>query len=205
MRSGALRRYWALALIVTLASLVATTSYAFRLPSQYTSTAVVSLGPRVGSTASAALVALLATRYVSFAASDQLTESIADRLGLDEDDVRSGLSVTVPERTTNVTVSATLDDADSAAEVAGAVSRQIMSRVESDPVLRADLVAQADASSVEEGTGRSWLLVAGVAASLLFGVVVAVLADLLSRWRSAVARSDAPDLAGPEAAVDQDR
>jgi capsular polysaccharide biosynthesis protein len=204
MLSRALRRYWALALIVTLASLVATTAYAFRLPSRYTSTAVVSLGPRVDSTASAALVALLATKYVSFAASDQLTGEVADRLGLDDDVVRSGLTVTMPERTTNVTVSVTLDEADSAVDVASAVSGQIMSRVESDPVLRADLVAQADRTSIEEGTGRSWLLLAGAAASVLFGVVVAVLADLLTR-QPARRRADAPDLAPPPAAVDQDR
>ncbi|MGH3383388.1 MAG: hypothetical protein ACRDO1_02290 [Nocardioidaceae bacterium] len=184
MLTQALRRNWALALAVLLASMAATGLYAARLPTRYTATAVVALGPRPETAVSAGLVSLLATKYVSFAASEQGSQQLARQLGLEPADIASGLAVTMPDRTTNITVAVTLRDPTSAADVAAAVSDRIVERVASDPTLEADLVVPASATNVTEQTGRSRLLLAGAAASVLFAVVVVLLADAIRRVRA---------------------
>lgn len=177
----ALMRYRILALAVLVASVAAVAFYSSRLPTSYTATTVVSVEPRADSTASAALVALLATRYVAFAASDQMHQDLAEEFGRDVATMDSGLTVSMPERTTNITVSMTAEERTLVVDVANTLGERIVERAASDRTLEAATVVPAAASNVSESSGRRRMMLVGLILSAGFAVLVALVAELVSR------------------------
>ena len=190
----ALRRFWALAVVVAMTSMAAVTLYASRLPANYTATAVVSVEPRTGSPTSAALIALLSTKYVAYAASPDLHSQMAGDYDMSAESFRKGLQITMQERTTNIAIDMTARDRKTAAGIATAIGERIVDRSISDRNLSAVVVLPARPENASVSSGRTRLLAVGAAASAAFGVLVALLAEaatrLRARRRQPVVRSD---------------
>jgi capsular polysaccharide biosynthesis protein len=180
----ALRRFWLLACVVLLAALGSVVVAVAELPSRSTATAVVSVDPRPGTTASAALITLLSTKYVAFASSPALAERVARETQVAATAIDGGLEVTMPERTTTIRIAMTADTAEDAAAVTEAVSTAVVQRSNSDRYLLAEVVVPAEADSATERSGRVELLPVGIAGAVVLAVGVAVLAQLVARARA---------------------
>ena len=92
----ALRRFWLLACIVLVAVLAGVGAAVAGLSTASTVTAVVAVGPRPDTTASAALITLLSTKYVAFASSPALAEQVAGEAGVEASTIVDGLEVSAP-------------------------------------------------------------------------------------------------------------
>lgn len=177
------RRWWLLVLVLLMAAGAATLVSAQRLETRSTVTAVVAAGPRPDATVSAALVSLLLTKYVAFAASPALAERLGEELGQSSADISEGLEVSLPERTTTIRIAVTADDTATAVEVASAVAEAVVERSTSDRYLSVELVVPAEAGSATEQTGRSRLLAVGLVAGLVVALAAAVLVEAVARRR----------------------
>jgi capsular polysaccharide biosynthesis protein len=180
----ALRRFWLLACIVLVAVLGGVGAATAGLSTASTVTAVVAVGPRPDTTASAALITLLSTKYVAFASSPALAEQVAGKAGVEAPTIVDGLEVSAPERTTTIRIAMTADTAEDAAAVAEAVSKAVVERSASDRYLVAEIVVPAEADSAVEQSGRSRLLAVGVAGAVVLAVAVAVVAQSVARLRT---------------------
>lgn len=180
----AVRRFWLLACVVLLAALSGVVVAAAELPSRSTATAVVAVDPRPATTAPAALITLLATKYVAFASSPALAERVARETDVAATAIDGGLEVTMPERTTTLRIAMTADTAEDAAAVTEAVSTAVVQRSNSDRYLLAEVVVPARADSATEGSGRTQFLTVGVAGAVVLAVGVAILAQLVTRARA---------------------
>ena len=190
---NALRRFWLLACIVLVAVLAGVGAAAAGLSTPSTVTAVVAVGPRPDTTASAALITLLSTKYVAFASSPALAEQVAGEAGVEASTIVDGLEVSAPERTTTIRIAMTADTAEDAAAVAEAVSKAVVERSASDRYLLAEIVVPAEADSAVEQSGRSRLLAVGVAGAVVLAVAVAVVAQSVARLRARRRTAGVPD------------
>ena len=180
----ALRRFWLLACIVLVAVLAGVGAAVAGLSTASTVTAVVAVGPRPDTTASAALITLLSTKYVAFASSPALAEQVAGEAGVEASTIVDGLEVSAPERTTTIRIAMTADTAEDAAAVAEAVSTAVVERSASDRYLLAEIVVPAEADSAVEQSGRPRLLAVGVAGAVVLAVGGAVAAQSVARLRA---------------------
>jgi capsular polysaccharide biosynthesis protein len=190
---GALRRQWWLALLAVAACAVTTVLWLRNQPDTYSTTAVVSVGPRTDrALVSASMIKLLATRYVAYASSAQLADTVAQDLGLDPVTLQSALEVTMPELTTNVYVSLELDDPEDAAAAAAAYTEAIVENSTTDPVLSAAVLVPARIDMTPDPAASPRLLAAAAVVALLLGGTVAIVADQLGRHRPHGAATDRP-------------
>ena len=80
-----LRRYWALALVVTLAVMAVSVSAVALAPRTYTATAVVAMVPRPEPRASGDVLRLTIPTYSTLATSQRVAADLAGRFGEDVD------------------------------------------------------------------------------------------------------------------------
>ena len=113
-----------------------------------------------------------------------VAEAVADEVGVPAADVRGDLRVQMPERSTNITIEMTADDARTAAEVARSVSQRVVERADSDDYLSAEVVVPADADRAVSRSGRTRLLVVVTIASAALATATVMVLQLISVWRT---------------------
>lgn len=200
MLSRAVRRFWLIGVIVLVVAggLVLLTAKAMQ-PS-YSANAVVSTPPKPNSNVSAALVSLLATKYVAYAASPDLESQVAKDADVPVETLQSGLAVSMPERTTNISITMVSDDPELSADVVNQVSRRLVARADEDRFLSVGVVVPASTGKPVAADARNRVLVGGALGSLLLALGVVTLLE----WRSgSPARTPRDSAAAKEAVVQQ--
>ncbi len=151
-------------------------------PPNFTSEAVVAVTPRSnGSVPSAAMISLLATRYVAYASSDETVEVLATNFDLQSSNIRSGLSITMPAQTTNIYIESTMASSQNAATVASGLSARLIDLSKEDPNLRASAIVGAQAPTEADGERRRALVV--MALLMVAGGAAVSAAVLTTRYR----------------------
>ncbi len=168
----AVRRFWWLALVVTLAIVAGTAGYARSLPDAYEVESVLAFVPRERPETGADLMKILVPKYAGYAKSEQTLRRVAGRLDEDPDEVRSSLAAVVPPDTAQLELTVDLGDARRSPRMANALAEDVVRFARSDPVLSASVIT--DAVPPEHPTGPDRLALVGV------GGLVALVAGLFS-------------------------
>lgn len=150
---------------VIFASTVAVTfAYVLQLPDEYTGRSIVLFGSRLtpnGGLAGATSVEASAAGYVAFISAPSTLTSVADAIGADRDQLRDGLSVTQLPATSTVEIAYTNVDAQNAAVGANALAETVAQRTLTDPVIYAEVLAEAAVPVNPSGPGRLLRVLAG--------------------------------------------
>jgi capsular polysaccharide biosynthesis protein len=179
-------RGWVFFLVVAVGVLAGAFLYVQKQPTVYTSSSVVTLTPKGTRPVSAGVVILTAPRYVAYATSPFALRQVANPLGLDPHELQSNVIVTMEAATANITIQATLNDPQDAADVADALAVLVLKRAAADPILAAQVVSTAVTPNGPSGPNRSGILGGGVVAALVAGLVVALLVERFHQRRRAV-------------------
>lgn len=167
--------------VVGLAALLGALAV-YTAPATYTSTAVVSLQPReTDPPPAAAMISLLATPYVAYAASDEVVQELAAETSSSAEEVDGGLQVRVPPRSTNVEIRSAMASPDDAVAVAEALSERLTALSISDETLVASTTLPPGRPT---GPDNSALRLVALAALSTIGVLaLSLAAGLVTRAR----------------------
>jgi succinoglycan biosynthesis transport protein ExoP len=192
----AVRRHWPVFLLVAVATVAGGYWYAERLPSTYTAQTVVALSPRPQSGYVApAAVTLAASKYVALIQGPKTVDAVAQRVGEDDGAVQRAIAADVETNTGNITISITWADPTTAADLANAFGRELVSASSTDKVVVGESVSDAIPPSNPSGPPRRAMEGASVVVAVALGLG---LAFVLEWVRPKVeTRSDLDRLAGP--------
>ena len=191
----AVRQNWVAAILIVVGLVLATTTYSFLQPREYTATNRQYLGIRGGATVNdlaqkVDVTSDLMTSYAELATSPLVLDKVVVQLSLDSDsaELAEQVTVTVPIDTLVLEISATDQDPVRAAEISNAVARQFENVVQKLPQVRAGKsdVALATVIQVAEPPLRpsSPDIARNISISFALGVVLAVIVSLLlARYR----------------------
>lgn len=172
----ALRRYWWLALLVTLPLVFGATWYAQSRPDEYEVEATVAFIPRQRPETSADLMQLLLPKYAVYARSQQTVQRLAERLDEDPDRLRAAVVAVVPPDTAQLDLTVDLGSARRSSRMANALAEDVVRFARRDRVLSASTVTDAVPPEHPTGPNRLALVFVGTAVAVVAGVVAAVLA-----------------------------
>lgn len=181
----ALRRWWVLAIAVTVMVAVGVTALSLVVPKTYTASAVIAVVPKPGSSPSGELVRIAVPTYANLAASETVAVQVADRLGVDVNRLNRAITAQVIPSTNNVFVSVRWQDPGQAAEMANAVVDELLEFSTDDPLLNALVVAPAVPLGTESFPAQPAMIALGVLLALVAGPTAAVI-----RQRREVNRED---------------
>lgn len=175
-------------LVVFAAVVSVTFAYVLQLPDEYTGRSIVLFGSRLtpnGGLAGATSVEASAAGYVAFIGAPSTLSSVADAIGVDRNELRDGLSVTQLPATSTIEIAYTNVDARNAAVGANALAETVEQRTLTDPVIYAEVLAQAAVPVNPSGPGRLLRVLAGIflgaLAAAVVGAAVWVAPDALRR------------------------
>jgi len=172
----AVRRRWALCLLVALPLAAVVGLYARSLPAQYDAETTVAFAPRLGSQVGADVVRVVLPRYVTLLSADATVRTVAGQLGVGTDAL-AGADVSVATDTANLDIVVRSTDPQRAADVANALARTALDASEDDELLQAQQVATALAPPGPAAPPRGLLTLAGLIAGLVAGLACAFLAE----------------------------
>ncbi|NEK84284.1 hypothetical protein GCU60_00640 [Blastococcus saxobsidens] len=175
---SALRRHWMLALLSALATFAGCVVALAAVPSSFTATSVAAMTPRPGSEARADLLLLTIPNYAALATSQATATELAAEYGRAPADIQDAIRVDNPPSSNTLLVSVSWQDPDTAAQLANSVTDVIVRSARTDPVLRAEVIA--DATAPSEASWPPWRggLILGALLALTVGLLAARLAEL---------------------------
>ena len=195
---SAIRRRWALCLIVAVPLALVVAIYARTAPAQYDGQTTVAFSPRPSASIGADVMRVVLPRYVSLLKAQATVDNVARETGVDPA-VVDGASVVVATDTANLLIVVRDTDPQQAAKAANALAATALLANDKDNLLQAQQVAPALPPVKPAAPPRSLLTLAGLLAGLIVGLTVAVLAE---RGRPRiedeqdVRDADAPDVLG---------
>lgn len=172
-----LRRRWPLALLVALPLFGGVVGYAETLPASYSATSVVALAPRSDSQLSGEILRVVIPKYVAYLSSRPTLQTVASRTGLDANDLRGGVNVSVAPQTANLEIKVSLGTSRAAADGAAALASEAITLSQSDRLLTAEVLVPAVAVTTPSGPPRRLIEAAGLVLAALAGVTLALVAD----------------------------
>ena len=172
----AVRRRWALGLLVAVPLALVVGLYARSLPAQYDAETTVAFAPRLGSQVGADVVRVVLPRYVTLLSADATVQRVAGELGV-EPSALAGADVSVATDTANLDIVVRSTDPGTAAEVANALARAALTSSKDDELLQAQQVAPALPPQGPAAPPRGLLTLAGLVAGLVAGLATAFLAE----------------------------
>lgn len=172
-----LRRFWALALVVTLAVMAVSVLAVALAPRTYTATAVVAMVPRPEPRASGDVLRLTIPTYSTLATSQRVAADLAGRFGEDVDLILAAVQAENPPSSNTILLSAAWDDAEGAAKIANGLADEVIEAAATDPLLTGSLVAAAVPPSQPSWPPQRASLVFGALLAVALGVAAAVVAD----------------------------
>ena len=172
----AVRRRWALCLLVALPLALVVAAYARSLPSQYDAETTVAFAPRLGSQVGADVVRVVLPRYVTLLSAEATVQRVAGELGVDAGAL-AGADISVATDTANLDIVVRSTDPRTAAAVANALAGAALASSEDDELLQAQQVAPALPPQAPAAPPRGLLTLAGLVAGLVAGLACAFLAE----------------------------
>lgn len=172
-----LRRHWLVALLVTLTSMAAVAVVLTITPPTYTATSVIALSPRPEGRLSADLLRLTIPSYASIATSPSVAADLARRIDDDPDRVRDAIGVENPPSSNTLLLSVTWADPRTAAELANAVSDEVVDASRTDELISGSVAAVAVPPNEPSWPPQPVSLILGVILSVALGFGAAWLAD----------------------------
>lgn len=151
--------------VVFLAVVSVTVVYVLGLPEEYTGRSIVQFGSRPtlnGGLAGATSVEAAAAGYVAFISAPSTLTSVADAIGVDRSELRDGLAVNQLPATSTIEIAYTSLEARNAAVGANALAETVAQRTNTDPVVYAEVLAEAAVPVNPSGPRRQLMLGAGV-------------------------------------------
>jgi hypothetical protein len=173
----ALRRFWALAVVVFLATLTGLLVALLLAPKSYRSTAVVAMVPRPDVGTGGDLLRLTLPSYAYLATSDATAVDLAGRFGEDAGRIGDSISVQIPPASNTLLVSATWSDPETAARLANGLADVLRQGTAGDPLLSASPLTEALPPASPSWPPWRASLVAGCLLAVAVGVTTAVVAD----------------------------
>ncbi len=174
----ALRWRWKQALLVAVLFTAGATLYVESLQSQYDGKAIVAISPRADAEgAGADTVRVIAPKYVQYVTAPATVAELAPELGESPSTLQDGVDASVPTDTGNMTVRVRLPDPERAAEAANAFAEAAIDFSEEDPLLEAQLVAEALPPTKAASPPRRLLEVAAAFVGILLGIATSVLIE----------------------------
>lgn len=173
----AVRRRWALALLVAVPLASAAGLYAGALPAQYDASTTVAFAPRLGSQVGADVVRVVLPRYVAYLTADSTVDTVASGLRTDPASLAGAVQVSVATDTANLAVAVRSQDPVAAAAAANAFAQAALVESADDDLLQGQQVAPALPPRQPAAPPRGLLQLAGLLAALLAGGGAAVLAE----------------------------
>jgi len=172
----AVRRRWALCLLVALPLALGVAVYARSLPAQYDAETTVAFAPRLGSQVGADVVRVVLPRYVTLLSADATVQQVASDLHVTPDAL-AGADVSVATDTANLDIVVRGTDPATAAAIANALARTALTASKDDELLQAQQVATALPPHSPSAPPRGLLTLAGLVAGLVAGLGCAFLAE----------------------------
>lgn len=176
MTTEALRRHWALGLVVSLCTMAVLVAALALAPRTYTATSVVAMAPRPEARVSGDVLRLTMPTYAVLASSQGVAADLAGRFQEDPGDVRDAVSVDTPPSSNTLLLSVSWADPERAATLANGLADEVLEGVATDPLLTAQLVAPAVPATAPSWPPEQAGLLVGGLASVALGVAVAVFA-----------------------------
>jgi capsular exopolysaccharide synthesis family protein len=172
-----LRRRWPLALLVALPMFAAVVTYAETLPSTYESSAVVALTPRPDIDVGGDVLRVVVPKYVAYLGARPALSAVAERAGVDPDELRGGVDVSVAPDTSQLEIVVEMLSAADAAAAARELAEEAVSLSASDRLLEADVLVPAVAVQDPAGPPRRLIEAGGLLLALLAGAALALVVD----------------------------
>ena len=172
----AVRRRWALCLLVAVPLALVVGLYARSLPSQYDAQTTVAFAPRLGSQVGADVVRVVLPRYVTLLTADATIRRISAETRLDPATLTAA-DVSVATDTANLDILVRDTDPARAADAANALARAALAASAQDELLQGQQVAAALAPRTPSAPSRGLFTLAGLVAGLVAGLAAAVLAE----------------------------
>ena len=173
----ALRRYWALALVVALTAVAVVVSALALAPRTYTATSVVAMVPRPEPRASGDVLRLTIPTYSTLATSQRVAADLADRFQEDVDSILAAVTAENPPSSNTILLSAAWGDPEGAAEIANGLADEVIEAAATDPLLTGSLVAAAVPPTQASWPPQQAGLVLGALLAVGLGVAAAMVAD----------------------------
>ena len=161
------RNRWLAPLLAGVIVLGAGLAVVERLPTSYATTSTISFAPRAETLVSADVIELIANKYAVVARASTTVDTAAVAAGVEPEDLRADLSVTVEPRTANLDVTVSLDSADQAAKACNAIANVVDRSVRDDQLVSGEITNRADPDAAERNPPRGMLRLIVVAAALL--------------------------------------
>jgi hypothetical protein len=173
----ALRRFWALALVVALATFAGLLVALALTPKSYTSTALVAMVPRPDAVPGGELLRLSLPGYAQLATSQVTAVDLAGRFDLDAGSIEDNVSAQIPPASNTLLLSATWSDPATAARLANGLADVVRQATAGDQLLSASPLAEALPPAAPSWPPWGASVVVGGLVALAAGVVTAVVAD----------------------------
>jgi hypothetical protein len=173
----AIRRFWVLTVVVSLATFGGIVVALALVPKSYTSTAVVAMVPRPEAAPGGDLLRLSLPSYAYLATSEATAVDLAGRFDLDPDRIHNGVSAQIPPASNTLLLSATWSDPGTAARLANGLADVVRRETAGDLLLTASPLAEALPPATPSWPPWSASLVLGGLIGLTAGMVAAVVAD----------------------------
>lgn len=167
---------------IVLITLAASVYYAFTTPDEYTAKALVQFRPRAtdnGGVVGAETTASAAAGYAAYLGAPSTIQNVSATVGLPPEDLKDGIAVQVLPATTVLSVGFSAGSPEVAAQGANALAQSAVARATDDPLVSANVLAQAGIPGAPSGPLRPLIVVAGgilgvllAAAAYFFGITL---------------------------------
>ncbi|MBA3383449.1 MAG: AAA family ATPase [Actinobacteria bacterium] len=184
----ALRWRWKPAVLIAACIFAGALLYVSTLPAQYDGQAVIAISPRPDApSAGADTVRVGAPKFVSFVEAPKTAAQVSAEVGESRATLEESVNATVPVDTGNVAITVRHPDPQRAAVIANVYARRVLEFAAKDPLLSAQLVAQAIPPTQPAAPPRRLLQAASLIVAVLVGIAVSLLLERgrprLRSWR----------------------
>lgn len=174
----ALRWRWKRALLAAAVFAAGSAWYVQSLPSQYDGESIVAIGPRAeADSVGGDTVRVLAPKYVEYVVAPSTFQRVGPRIGESRDRLEGAVDASLAEDTGTLKIRVRMTSADRAATAANALAADVVAFSSRDPLLTAQIVAEALPSSTPAAPPRGLLTAAGAFAGIVLSAALFLLLE----------------------------